>query len=508
MLRGMLMRASLLLVEDDDDDATLIAQALSKSSRIELELARVDSMAAAQEHLRARRVDAVLLDLGLPDSEGLATFDGIQTHAGGAAVIVLTGDDREELGLLAVERGAQEYLVKTERAYQLLPLAIAYACERQRHNQEVKELTSALTNAFGAIATLDSRGVLVAANPAFQTLMSAAPTELVTTPLLDLVHETDRARVDEELRCSTLEELEANIVRKDGRIVPVQLSVVARAHGHGHFCFVRDLTRQKLVEGRLASGAGITAVGSLAVGLAHEINNPLAVVLANVEEAGRSASDLEPNVDAAVHDALAELKAMLEEALSAAQRVQYIVRDLRSFACMDDRRTRVNVNAVLESCSNIAFAEIRHRARLVKDLQTVSPVLGSEAKLAQAFLNLLVNAAQAIPEGNVEHNEIRLTTTPHRTGIVIEISDTGSGIAPADANQVFEPFFTTKPRRPGMGLAICRATVIEHGGDISIHAREGGKTVVRVVLPAIESETAYAPSEPRASASAAGPRRR
>src|SRR4051812_38269022 len=106
------MRTSVLLVEDNDDDAALIVRVLTQFARIQFEISRVTSIASAQNQLRECRFDAVLVDLGLPDSGGLASFDEIQKHAGGAAVIVLTGDDREELGVRAVERGAQEYVVK------------------------------------------------------------------------------------------------------------------------------------------------------------------------------------------------------------------------------------------------------------------------------------------------------------------------------------------------------------------------------------------------------------
>ncbi|MBX3262454.1 MAG: response regulator [Labilithrix sp.] len=489
------MRTSVLLVEDNDDDAALIARVLSRFARIQFDVSRVTSVAAARQALRDQRHDAVLVDLGLPDSDGLATFTEIHGVSGGAAVVVLTGDDREELGLRAVELGAQEYVVKTEHAYQLLPLTIAHSCERQRHHLEVQELTTALANAVDAIATLDAHGNCVAVNPAFQAVLGYAPPEVDTASLLlDLVHEADRPRVASALASSGLEELEIRMIRKDGRILPVQLSVVGRARGRGHFCFVRDLTRQKLVEGKLASAAAITAVGSLATGLAHEINNPLAVVLANVEEASRVTADLEAAAADPAKPDFADLRAMLDEALSASQRVQFIVRDLRAFACADDRRGRVDLNAVIEACCNIAFAEIRHRARLVKDLKAVVPVLGSEAKLAQVFLNLLVNAAHAMPEGDVDRNEISITTTQQgRTAIVVEVSDTGSGIPVANAGQVFDPFFTTKPRRPGMGLAICQATVVAHGGEISIRPRVGGGTVVRLLLPTLEAEVSENP---------------
>jgi PAS domain S-box-containing protein len=488
------MATSVLLVEDNDDDAALIGRVLSRSARIKFDVQRVASRAAAEQKLTGARFDAVVADLGLPDSDGLATFTAIHTKAEGAAVIVLTGDDREELGLKAVELGAQEYIVKAERTWPMLPMAIAYSVERARRQQEVHELTTALANAVDAIATLDGTGTCVTVNSAFQSLLGFSPQEIAGTPLVELIHEADRPRVTSALAARTgMEEVEARTVRKDGRIMPIQLSIAARAGGRGHFCFVRDLTHQKEVEGKVAAAAAITAVGSLATGLAHEINNPLAVVLANVEEAARVAAELEGSVEDANID-LADLHAMLEEAHAAAQRVQFIVRDLRAFACADDRRGRVDVNALIESCCNIAFAEIRHRARLTKDLTAVVPVLGSEAKLAQVFLNLLVNAAHAMPEGDVERNEIKIATSQQgRTAIVIDVSDTGSGVAAGHAGQIFEPFFTTKPRRPGMGLSICKATVAAHGGEISVRPREGGGTVVRIVLPTLEAELAEDP---------------
>jgi signal transduction histidine kinase len=225
-------------------------------------------------------------------------------------------------------------------------------------------------------------------------------------------------------------------------------------------------------------------VGSLAASLAHEINNPLAVVLANVEEGARALGDLATSTTTELREEFTELRTMLEEAHSAAQRVQGIVRDLRVFACADDRRGRVDINAVIKSCCNLAIAEIRHRARLAMDFQATVPVFGSEARLAQLFLHLLVNAAHAMPEGDVRGNQIVVTTRQQgRAAVDIEICDSGSGIAPGNENQVFEPFYTTKPRRLGMGLTICHAIVTAQGGEIAVQPREGGGTIVHVRLP-------------------------
>jgi PAS domain S-box-containing protein len=498
------MQASVLLVEDNDDDATLISRVLSKSVRVIFDVARVGTLADAEQQIAKRRYDAIVVDLGLPDSDGLATFVTLYAKAKSTAVVVLTGNDREDLGLKAVELGAQEYIVKSERAWPTLPMAIAYAVGRARRQQEAEELTTALANAVDAIATLDGRGAFASVNGAFQALLGYESQIIVGTPLLDLVHEADRPFVSDILSAGKSagkppKEVEVRAIRKDGRIIPIQLSFVNRSGGRGHFCFVRDLSRQKEVEGKIAGAAAVTAVTYLATGLAHEINNPLAVVLANVEEAGRIVAELAQPDTEGRRQQLEDLQSMLEEALSAAQRVQLIVRDLRSFASADDRRSRVDVNAVIEAACNIAFAEIRHRARLVKELGAQVPVLANEAKLAQVFLNLLVNAAHAMPEGEVERNEIRVTSRQQeRSAVVVEIADTGSGIPPAELGRVFEPFFTTKPRRPGMGLAICRATIASHGGEITIGPREGGGTIVRIVLPTLEAESSKAQVEPLA----------
>jgi PAS domain S-box-containing protein len=488
------MRTTVLLVEDNDDDASLITRVLTRFARIEFVVERVSSLGEARARLAATSFDAVVADLGLPDSDGLATFEAVQAAAKSAAMLVLTGDDNESLGLRAVELGAQEYIVKADRAWPALPQSVAYACERVRRLAEVNELTLALAHAVDAIARVDPSGICLGGNAALHSLLGYSNGELEGMRFLELVHPTDRTIVGAAFaaaRNDTLSEIEGRGIRKDNRLIPLQLSIIARAGDRGHFCFVRDLTRKKTDEEKLAASVSVTAIGAFATGLAHEINNPLAVVLANVEEAGHVTGELDEagKIAASAADDYAELRAMLGEAHNAAQRVQNIVRDVRVFACPDHRSSKVDINTIAESCCNIVFAEIRHRAKLTKKLQAVVPVIGNEAKLAQLILNLLVNAAQAMPEGRVSENEITVETRQQGRGqIVIEVTDTGSGIDPAIANKVFDAYFSTKPRRPGMGLAIARAAVSAHSGEISLAPRPGGGTIAKVILPTMEAD--------------------
>jgi two-component system cell cycle sensor histidine kinase/response regulator CckA len=135
----------------------------------------------------------------------------------------------------------------------------------------------------------------------------------------------------------------------------------------------------------------------------------------------------------------------------------------------------------------MCWNEIRHRARLVKDFAPVGHVMGNEARLGQVFLNLMVNAAQAIPEGAADSNEIRVATWMAHGQVVIEVRDTGSGIAPELLGRIFDPFFTTKPigTGTGLGLAICQRIIASMGGSIAVESRIGQGTSFRVMLPEI-----------------------
>jgi signal transduction histidine kinase len=241
-------------------------------------------------------------------------------------------------------------------------------------------------------------------------------------------------------------------------------------------------------EASLVEAGRLASLGTLAAGVAHEINNPLAYVLLNLELMIREASQgRSPEGSSAEGEA--DLLPRMHEALAGVERVRAIVQDLKSFSrpASSDRRGPVDVRRVLDTTIDIAANEIRHRARLVRLYDEVSPVAGDGSRLGQVFLNLLINAAQAIPEGDASRNEVKVATRMDDAGrIVVEIADTGAGIPKEHLERVFEPFFTTKPAGvgTGIGLSICRSIVAALGGEIGVESALGHGTVFRVVLPA------------------------
>ena len=253
---------------------------------------------------------------------------------------------------------------------------------------------------------------------------------------------------------------------------------------------------------RLLISERMTSVGTLAAGVAHEINNPLAAIIANLELTAAAIAGLATEL--ALTDRLQAVFEQLRDARDSAERLRHIVRDLRIFSSSPDaERVPVAVKDVLESSFRMAWNEVRHRAQLITEYGNVPPVDANAARLGQVFLNLIVNAAQGIPEGDVEHHSIRVTTGVDASGRVrVELRDSGAGIARENLSRIFDAFFTTKPTgaATGLGLTICHKIVTDLGGTIEVESELGKGTTFRVLLPASTSDPSVAHHQPRAAA--------
>ena len=241
--------------------------------------------------------------------------------------------------------------------------------------------------------------------------------------------------------------------------------------------------------------------------LRHEFGNALTTsvyALGMVEQQLGALSKEACAAHPAPGDAPVPLDVLLQQAREGVERVRAIVRDLKTFSHPDDESAGpVDLQRVLQSAINLASVEMRGRASIQTDFEAVPHVLGNEARLGQVFVNLLVNAAQAIPEGAADRNEIRVVTNSDAAGrAVVEVRDTGAGIAPELLGRLFDPFFTTKPVGvgTGLGLSICHGIVIALGGELSVESELGRGSTFRVALPPISpSADALVGSAPAAA---------
>jgi PAS domain S-box-containing protein len=323
-----------------------------------------------------------------------------------------------------------------------------------------------------------------------------------------LVHPEERARVEAAIHAiiegnTSAWTDEYRFLRGDGTIAHVlDRGFVTRDEAGRAIRMtgsMQDVTARKALEHRLLLADRMASMGTLAAGVAHEINNPLAYVKGNLDyviEKLAAETTIDPDVVLA-----------LEDARTGSNRVREIVRDLKMFSRADlESRGPVDVESVVKSSIAMASNEIRHRARLVRREGNPPPVLATEARLGQVVLNLLVNAAQAIPEAATESNEIRVETGVAADGrVFIEVADTGPGITREVQRRMFDPFFTTKAigEGTGLGLAICHSIVTELGGEIAVESEPGRGATFRVLLrPAVpitvvEASPLVAADQPR-----------
>ncbi|AKU99569.1 Sensory box histidine kinase/response regulator [Labilithrix luteola] len=327
-------------------------------------------------------------------------------------------------------------------------------------------------------------------SPSGRRMFGYGPDDDVTeTHVLELVHPDMRERVGARIT-QTLEEggptplLEERLIRRDGTAFVAEiLALTTNFDGEpAVLAIARDITVRKQVEAQLVTNDRLASLGRLAGSVGHELNNPLAYVLGNVtlmeRELARGAT-----MSASV---VARFSSYVEMVKEGALRMRDIVHDLKTLARGDAGGfVSVDVQHILDVCANMAEHELRSRARIVKEYRDRVFVWGIESRLGQVFSNLLLNAAQAIPAGNVDDNEVRLVVAAHhRDRVLVEILDTGIGVPPEDFDRIFEPFFTTKEGLgTGLGLSICHGIVTSMGGTISAEPGPERGTLFRLVLP-------------------------
>jgi PAS domain S-box-containing protein len=252
----------------------------------------------------------------------------------------------------------------------------------------------------------------------------------------------------------------------------------------------RDMTERNNITATMIETDRMATIGILAAGVGHEINNPLAYVLANLEfvtgELDGLLAEIPPAASERLAPRIADLRQALTDTTHGAERVRDIVQDLRMFSRGDDEKvTFVDVRQVLDSSLRMAAVQMRQRATIVKEYGEVPLVVANESRLGQVFLNVVVNAAQALPDRPSGGNRITLRTREEKRDVIVEIADTGAGI-PADVlPRIFEPFFTTKAagHGTGLGLSICRKIIRTLGGDITVTSVPGEGTTFAMKLP-------------------------
>jgi PAS domain S-box-containing protein len=389
--------------------------------------------------------------------------------------------------------------------------------EALRRSQQKLRLVRFATDAVtDPLACLDPGGTVVYVNDVLCGLLRRERKDILGQPIWSVAPSVDPERWkrhwEEVKRLGTVTaELPATEIER--HTVPFEIRSSYLSFDGQEFCVstARDLRDRRKAEAALR----LASIGTMAAGMAHEINNPLAYVIGNLEwirEQVRAAREAGGGGDGATRAAAAleAIDPVMAETLEGAGRIRDVVQDLKLFSRADDgdgRSTPADVVRALRGALTLAHHELRHRARLVQEYDEVPPVPGDEHRLGQVFLNLILNAAQAIPEGHRAENLVRVAARRVDGEVLVEVEDTGCGMSSEVQARIFDPFFTTKPVGfgTGLGLSICHGIVASAGGRIEVSSRPGHGSLFRVRLPATADPVDAAGASPPAPGGARRP---
>ena len=461
-----------LQVEDSEDDAELEQRALKRAG-FELVTHRVQT-ASELEAALDQPWDIVLCDYTMPELDAPSALTIVRGKQSDTPVIVVSGTIGEETAVETMRLGASDYLLKDNLTR--LGVAVQHAleeaqrkAERRKADQAFRELEASFRRIIERspeLIIVHREGVIVYLNEQAAVRIGGKAGELIGTPISKVATES----VGNEQRW----------IRHDGTAFPVEVANVDIAF-EGQPAIVsigRDLTERNRMATAMVEMDRLAAVGLLCAAVGHEINNPLAYVLANLEYIGSEVdaliAELPPASMKKFDARIPDLKLALADTVHGARRVRDIVQDLRTFSrSAADHEGVVDVRTVLESSLRMARVQISQRAKVTTTFGEVPLVKGDESRIGQVFLNLLINAAQALPEGRP--NRIDVATSFEDGWVIVEIADSGPGIPLDVLPRIFEPFFTTKAAAgTGLGLPISDRIVRELGGEIRVHSSSAG----------------------------------
>lgn len=461
-------------------------------------------------------IGLALIDLMLPDMAGLEVMARIKAISPLTEAIILTGHASLNTAIEATRKGAFSYLIKPYQMDDLL-LNIRHGVERQQAQEEILRLASFPKLNPNPVIEIGPGGEVTYTNPVAERLFPDLTVKGLAHPMLAGTMEVAaglRERHEEEaVREIAIGdasyELHTSYVREIGLIQIYALDITKRKQMEAQ---QKEANRQlEQARSRLLQSERMAAIGLLAAGVAHEINNPVGYVNSNIgtlekylaglfaviekyeaAEASLGASALEElhqlkskiNFDFVRQD----IKSLISESQQGLERIRKIIIDLREFSHAEgeDQWVLADVHHGLETTLNVVRSELKYKCELDKEYGELPKIWCLPSQLNQVFMNLLVNAAQAIEV----HGKITIRTGAEGDQVWVEISDTGAGILPENLPRIFDPFFTTKPvgKGVGLGLSVSYSIVEKHHGRIEVHSGPGKGATFRVWLPVQQPE--------------------
>ena len=329
------------------------------------------------------------------------------------------------------------------------------------------------------VLLLDEQGTPMYANASFRELSAFNDENLPAHHATTLLSAPDGSPLP-DLLSGQSQNIPAQLRVASGEQLAIKLSIFTTTFDQQEvrMLLITDLSQEHELQSRIAQMDRMITAGTLAAGVAHEINNPLAYVASNVEYLLEKVAEGDIDRDT--------LLTSLEDVHYGTRRVRKIVDDLRDLSrAPTDTIYPVDIATILDSTLLMVEHRVQQRSRLIRDIDDLPSAMLNESGLSQVLLNLFVNAVQAIEPGAPDTNLVRVSAKRADTNLIITIEDSGKGIAPEQLERIFEPFYTTKPigEGTGLGLSICRKIIAEMNGDIEVESTPGQGTTFRLIIP-------------------------
>jgi PAS domain S-box-containing protein len=491
----MARRLRLLLVEDSPDDALLLSRHLTREGWA-VELVRVETAAAFTAAIEGGAWDLVVADYALPSFSGLEALALVTSRGVDLPFIIVSGTIGEDIAVAAMKAGAHDYVLKDNLAR--LGPAIEREVGEAKGRRERARAERALAeervwsrllveNASALIVAFDAAGVITLFNPAAERVTGYRAQDVRGRSWFDVLvprHAAEAARTAfrEMIETGLARDTEDPLLTAAGeeRVIAWHRSVL-RAHPAGLVAFGIDVTERlhaererKILEQAARQMERLAGLGTLAAGLAHELNNPVGIISSRIELMLMDAEALPP-------ETAEDLRVIHRHA----QRMARLATGLLSFGRRSSgERVPVDLNLVIEETLLLIGPQIvKTGIELVTRLGDVPPIRGDGSTLQQVVLNLVSNAREAMTgaPGRI-HIETRTAAGPPKR-VELAIEDTGPGISPEDLARIFDPFFTTKTTGTGLGLAITYGIVHEHEGTIDVQSSPGRGTRFLLSFP-------------------------
>jgi PAS domain S-box-containing protein len=489
-----------LLIEDNPGDARLIGEMMAEAGNGSSRMKWADRLGAGLQALIEGEFDIVLLDLALPDSQGIDTLSAVRTAAPGVPVVVLTGLDDENAAMESLRRGAQDYLVKGKFDGVLLLRAIRYARERKRIEKTLREseerFRMKVENSFVGIFIVRN-GRIVFRNPEQKRLFGKMPEFFLLREFQD-IHPEDRKKFS--ALCDAIDSGETITMEMDLRFYPygrgaegVEMRWVLirtspiRYEGQGAILVnMVDITRSKEMEHNAMIREKMAVLGHAISGIAHEIRNPLSGINIHLSVLEK----LHQQADGLGEEEREEAKRITDDIKSASLRIEDVIKKVMDFSKPSAfRLKRADINEAVEEAIDFSLGMLRKRGITLdrSGIGKLPKCMADRRLFTQVLLNLITNAAEAM-ENSEKEKVLAISISQEGGRAVIRVADSGPGVPPHLREKVFDPFFTTRQDGYGIGLDFSRRVIAGHRGSIKIGESRWGGAEFRIELPIPKEE--------------------